>query len=468
MATTTGFPLIRLLLLNKIGKTANILYAQGCGHTDDSPSLLPIPKQWISFNGKPGLQGEYFNNMEFKGTPSVTRQDTVLNFEWNGSSPAKDIPGEKFSVRWSGKLTVPSTNDYTIAVTGDDGYRLYIDNKLLFELWQDQAPATSKKTLKLKAGESHDIKIEYYQNAGGASLAFQFAAKTVDYEKEALAMANKADVVLFFGGISPSLEGEEMGVSIPGFKGGDRTSTDLPPIQTNLIKKIKSTGKQVILILMSGSALSVNWEAANLPAILQAWYPGEEGGNAIADVLFGDYNPAARLPVTFYKSVDQLPPFEEYAMKGRTYKFFEGTALYPFGFGLSYSNFEYSNLSVPESMETGKAFKISVDVQNTSSIEGDEVVQVYLSNKSAKVPVPLRALSGFRRTHLKAGEKQTLSFVINPRQLSVVTDEGKRIIEPGLFEIYAGGCQPIDLKPSTTRFIKAKFELKGHTLNWDM
>jgi beta-glucosidase len=446
---------------NKLGKNTEILYAMGCGLTDDSPILKIIPKEWLSFNGKTGMQGEYFNNMEFKGSPIETRQDSVLNYEWNGS-PAKNVPGERFSVRWTGKLTVPKSTEYTIAFTGDDGYRLFLDNKLVFELWHDQAPATSTAKFKLKAGESHDIKIEYYQNSGGAAAKFQFSEKLVDYDKEALELAKKSDVILFFGGISSSLEGEEMGISIPGFKGGDRTSTDLPPIQTNLLKKLKLAGKPIILILMSGSALSVNWENANLPAIIQAWYPGEEGGNAIADVLFGDYNPAARLPVTFYKSVDQLPSFEEYAMKGRTYKYFEGTPLYPFGFGLSYSSFVYSNLSVPSSTETGKPVTIKADIQNTSTIDGDEVVQVYLSNKTSKIPVPLRSLSGFRRVHLKAGEKQSVAFTISPKQLSVITDDGKRMIEPETYDISIGGCQPIDIKPITTGFVKGSFETRGN------
>ncbi len=449
---------------NKLGKTTEVLYAMGCSHTDDSPLLEIIPKEFLSFNGKPGLHGEYYSNMEFKGSPAETRQDTVINFEWNATGPAKSLPAEKFSVRWTGKLTVPKTNEYVIAFTGDDGYRVFIDNKLVYELWQDQAPATSKTKLKLKAGEAHDIKIEYYQNAGGAAAKFQFNEKLTDYDKEAIAIAKKSDVILFFGGISSSLEGEEMGVSIPGFKGGDRTNTDLPVVQTNLLKKLKATGKPVILILMSGSALSVIWENDNLPAIVQAWYPGEEGGNAIADVLFGDYNPAARLPVTFYKSIDQLPPFEDYAMKGRTYKYFEGVPLYPFGFGLSYSKFEYSNLSFPATGETGKSVKVSVDVQNTSAIEGDEIVQLYLSNKTTRVTVPIRSLTGFRRVHLKAGEKQTVNFLISPKQLSIITEEGKRIIEPGVFELAAGGCQPIELKPESTSFVKAELKLSGNAV----
>ena len=212
---------------------------------------------------------------------------------------------------------------------------------------------------------------------------------------------------------------------------------------------------------MSGSALSVNWEATNLPAIVQAWYPGEEGGNAIADVLFGDYNPAGRLPVTFYKSADQLPPFEEYAMKGRTYKYFEGEPLYPFGFGMSYSTFSYSNLVLPASIETGKELQCKIDVQNTGKVEGDETVQLYISDRKASVPVPIRSLAGFRRIHLRPGEKQTIVFTVTPRQMSVVTDDGKRIVEPGVFEISAGGCQPVNLKPASTAFVTGILKSSG-------
>ena len=449
---------------NKLGAGVKVVYAHGCNIADDSPVLQAVTPDMLSSNGKQGLQAEFFPNMKLEGKAVVTRVDTSLNFNWNGTSPVKGIPDTGFSARWTGKITVPKTGTYYLALTADDGYRLFVDNKLAFELWKDQAPVTTRTMLEMKAGEAHDIRIEYYQNKGGSSIAFEWGMKSGDPFKDAIAAAANADLVLFFGGISANFEGEEMTVNYPGFLGGDRTSLDLPAIQENLLKQLKATGKPVVLVLMSGSALSVNWEAANLPSIVQSWYPGEEGGNAIADVLFGDYNPAGRLPVTFYKSVKQLPPFEEYAMKGRTYKYFEGEPLYPFGYGLSYSSFAYSNLSLPKEVEAGKPVSLQVEVQNTGKTEGDEIVQVYLSHKKASVVVPLRSLAGFRRVHLMPGEKQTVTFRLTPRQLSVTTDDGNRVVEAGTIEISAGGCQPINQKPATTGFTKGTFEIQGKTV----
>jgi beta-glucosidase len=447
---------------NKIGSSAKVIYIQGCNIADDSPAVRDFTGDMLSFNGQPGLQGEYFNNMKLEGKPVLTRIDKNPDFNWNGAPPAAGVNDIDFSVRWTGKLTVHSTGKYYIAVTADDGYRLFMDNKLVFELWKDQAPIKTGAIMDLKAGESHDIKIEYYQNKGGSSFALQWGLKEKDYLKKTVDAVSGADIVIFFGGISSDFEGEEMAVNSPGFLGGDRTSLDLPEIQEKVLKALKETGKTVILVLMSGSALSINWETANLPAIIQSWYPGEEGGNAIADVLFGDYNPSGRLPVTFYKSVSQLPPFEEYAMKGRTYKYFEGEPLYPFGFGLSFTSFAYSNLNVPQNTETDKPVAVSVDVQNTGKTEGDEVIQVYISHKNASVPVPIRSLVAFRRVHLDAGEKMTLEFKISSRQLSVITDKGKRQVEPGSFEITAGGCQSVNPKPVSTGLVSGSFNLTGN------
>lgn len=448
---------------NKLGSGVKVLYAQGCNVADDSPVLQNITSEMVSTDGVPGLKGEYFSNVKLEGSPIVTRTDTSFNFNWNGNSPAPGIKGTDFSVRWTGRLTVPLSGKYNLTITADDGYRLYIDNKLVFELWKDQAPTPTSTTLDMKAGQPHDIKIEYYQSKGGSAFAFQWGLKNDNSIKDAVNAASKADVVLFFGGISSRLEGEEMTVNYPGFFGGDRTSLDLPAIQEKLLKALKSTGKPIVVVLMSGSALAVNWEAANIPAIVQSWYPGEEGGNAIADVLFGDYNPAGRLPVTFYKSVSQLPPFEDYAMKGRTYKYFEGEPLYPFGYGMSYTTFAYDKLQVAPSTETGKPVTVQVEVTNKGNMEGDEVVQLYVSHKNASVTVPIRSLAGFRRVHLKPGESQTLSFVLSPKQLSIITDDGLRKVESGNFEVSAGGCQPISQKPSTTGFVTATFALEGQT-----
>jgi len=229
----------------------------------------------------------------------------------------------------------------------------------------------------------------------------------------------------------------------PGFLGGDRTDIGLPPRQQKLLEAVAATGKPIVLVLLNGSALAVNWANEHVPAIVEAWYPGEEGGAAIADVLFGDYNPAGRLPVTFYKSVDQLPPFTDYHMQGRTYRYFKGDPLYPFGFGLSYTKFAYDNLKLTATrVNAGEGLHLSADVQNIGVRAGDEVVEVYVSHVGASVPVPIRSLAGINRISLKPGEKQTLTFAIKPEQLSIIDNNGKRIVEPGEFVVTVGGKQP--------------------------
>jgi len=265
-------------------------------------------------------------------------------------------------------------------------------------------------------------------------------------KKEAIKVAGMADVVIMVMGITPRLEGEEMKVDVEGFRGGDRTRIDLPDIQEDLIKSVSSLGKPVILVLLNGSALAVNWEKEHIPAIVEAWYPGQAGGNAIADVIFGDYNPGGRLPVTFYRSADDLPLFEDYSMNNRTYRYFNGEVLYPFGYGLSYTSFSYSNLMVRKSIKTGEDLKVSVNVKNTGKREGDEVVQLYLSDLSSKVPVPLRSLKGFRRIHLNPGQQATITFMLPAEAFSVIDNNNERVVNAGNFEVAVGGCQP--LRPS--------------------
>jgi beta-glucosidase len=236
-------------------------------------------------------------------------------------------------------------------------------------------------------------------------------------------------------GISAGLEGEEMNVNVEGFRGGDRTDIGLPKPQEALLKAVVATGKPVVVVLLSGSALAVNWANDHAAAILEAWYPGGEGGTAIADVLFDDYNPAGRLPVTFYKSVDQLPPFTDYSMENRTYRYFKGEPLYPFGYGLSYTTFAYNNLRLDKSVKAGEPVKVTVDVTNAGAREGEEVVQLYLTDVAATAPVPIRTLVGFDRISLRRGEKRTVAFTITPRQMSLIDGGGKRVIEPGEFVV---------------------------------
>jgi beta-glucosidase len=259
---------------------------------------------------------------------------------------------------------------------------------------------------------------------------------------EALEAAKKANVIIMCMGITPRLEGEQMRVKIDGFNGGDRTRIDLPDVQQDLIKSIHALGKPVILVLLNGSALAINWEKENIPAILETWYGGQAAGQALADVIFGDYNPGGRLPVTFYKSVEDLPAFTDYKMENRTYRYFKGEPLYPFGYGLSYTTFEYSKLKVVKSCNVGDTLKVAVKVQNTGKLAGDEVVELYVSNLNSSVPVPIFALKGFNRIHLNAGESKTVTFTVAPDAFSVIDESNKRVVKPGQFLINVGGHQP--------------------------
>jgi beta-glucosidase len=251
-----------------------------------------------------------------------------------------------------------------------------------------------------------------------------------------------------------------MKVDAAGFRGGDRTDIALPKVQDDLLKALRATGKPVVVVLTGGSALAVNWANENLPAIIHTWYPGEEGGTALADVLFGDANPAGRLPVTFYKAIEQLPPFEDYRMQGRTYRYFTGAPLYPFGYGLSYTRFAYDRLVVPRRAKAGAKIHVSVRVTNAGKMDGDEVVQLYVKDVQASVPVPLRALQGFKRVHLRAGQSQVVAFTLTPRQLALIDNQFKRVVEPGEFEITVGGAQPGNV-PASTQVVTAKVVLTG-------
>jgi beta-glucosidase len=264
---------------------------------------------------------------------------------------------------------------------------------------------------------------------------------------------------VYVGGISPQLEGEEMRVDYPGFNGGDRTTILLPTVQTELMKKLHSTGKPVVFVMMTGSAIATPWESENIPAIVNAWYGGQSAGTAVADVLFGDYNPAGRLPVTFYKSDNDLPGFLDYGMDGRTYRYFKGEALYPFGHGLSYSTFAYSGLQLPKTITANKPVTVTVTVKNTSKRDGDEVVQLYVSHQT-KSKAPVRALKGFKRISLKAGESKTISFKLTPEELSLVNETTGKYYQPkGNVQISVGGGQPGVKNKTTSNVISSTIQV---------
>jgi len=438
--TTSVTPLAGIR--EKVSTTTKVLYTLGSTLTGDVGAPVPAAAS------PGGFKGEYFNNKELKGEPVVVRTDEQINFDWSRGRPAPEINEDGFSVRWTGKFVPPESGTYQLGAMADDGVLVYVDGKLLVDAWAGNQASQIRTVLKemtLEAGRSYDIRIEYYEDIRGAIAKFMwsFPRFTERILADAVSAARQSDAVVMVLGISPALEGEEMTVNVEGFRGGDRTDINLPKAQEDLLKAVQAVGKPVVVVLLGGSALAVNWADENVAAILNAWYPGEAGGTAIADVIFGDYNPGGRLPVTFYKSVSQLPPFEDYKMAGRTYRYFKGEPLYPFGFGLSYTRFEYSNLKLSQSrIKSGASIQISADVRNAGSRAGDEVVQLYVTDVAASVPVPIRSLAGVKRVHLKAGEKQTLTFTLAPEQMSVIDNQGKRVIEPGEFLVSVGGKQP--------------------------
>ena len=274
--------------------------------------------------------------------------------------------------------------------------------------------------------------------------------------------ARRADLVIVAMGLTARVEGEEMNVHADGFSGGDRTSIDLPKPQQQLLEQIVSAGKPTVLVLLNGSALAVNWADEKVPAIVEAWYPGGEGGSAIAEALAGVFSPAGRLPVTFYKSVEQLPSFDDYSMAKRTYRYFDGEPLYPFGYGISYTSFSYSNVKVDKTeVAADGVVTISVDVRNTGAMDGDEVVQLYLTHPGV-AGAPLRTLQGVQRVHLARGEKKTVSFNLQDRSLSIVDETGKRRIVAGTVEVWIGGGQPVT-RPGLpkTAGIATQFSIQG-------
>jgi beta-glucosidase len=459
---TPSQPVTILAGIKKRFPNAKVTYVEGTGLV--SPVQKPIPTEALCTDAsckEHGLHADYFNNMKVEGPATLSRTDATINFTWGDTGMSRELL-KNYSARWTGVLVPPTTGEYYIGFSGQDGYRVWIDGNLIVEDWRVHHPASIEtKKMHLEQGHPYDVKIDYFQDVRSAEARFIWSPPD-QAEREAVEAARTADVVVVAMGLSARIEGEEMKVDADGFAGGDRTKIDLPAPQETLLEKIHAAGKPLVLVLMNGSALSINWADENLPAILEAWYPGEEGGTAVAGAIAGDFSPAGRLPVTFYKSVDQLPPFEDYSMAKRTYRYFVGEPLYPFGYGLSFTSFSYKNARADHSKISAKdGAKISVDVTNSGGMEGDEVVQLYLTHPGV-AGAPIRALKGFQRVHLAKGEKRTVTFALSNRDLSIVDPDGTRRVVAGTVEAWLGGGQPVKRTGgSETAGMQIQFAITG-------
>jgi beta-glucosidase len=452
---------------NKVGRNTTVLYAQGCELIDGLYLESPVPSSALTTpDGQPGLLGAYFDNNEFRGEPLYTRIDEMVDFYWENGSPDKRLDDDDFGIRWSGYLTPPESGTYELGTFAFNGYRLLLEDSLLVEGYSRHHPVVRTQTVTLEKGRRYKIVMEFYAYHGESLAQLVWAKHDRPLEEEAVEVAQKADAVVLVMGLSPRLEGEEMDVDLEGFRGGDRYTLQLPKVQKHLMQVIHALGTPTVLVLLSGSALAVNWADEHIPAIIEAWYPGQRGGDAIADILFGDANPAGRLPVTFYKSLDQLSPFTDYALTGKTYRYFKGEPLYPFGYGLSYTRFHYSHLEMSHSdIQAGDTLHVSVQVENTGLLSGEEVVQLYLTDQEASVPVPVRSLKGFQRVRLKPGESRRVVFVLLPKDMSLINYFEDCVVEPGVFEVAVGGKQPGfsgHADAETTEVLTSEFRVKGY------
>ncbi len=451
-----------------VGDDVKVFYAPGCPLAEDvGNENLPIVDSDCLFTTDEkgrrvnGLKGEYFQGTALQGEPMLTRIDPTIKMDWGRSSPTttaiaqgilspdQEIPADDFSVRWTGQLVPPASGIYTLGVVSDDGCRLYVDGHQIADGWTVHGMQAFTAELDLKKGKRYAITIEYYETTKDAGIHFVWELPKSE-EEDALISRNmleqvaRADAAIFVGGLTADVEGEEMSLETKGFDRGDRTLIELPDTQLETLRAMLNTGTPVVYVQLAGSSVALDGLENELPAILMGWYPGQRGGDAVADVLFGDYNPAGRLPVTFYRSTDDIGEFADYAMAGgpgKTYRYFQGAPLYPFGHGLSYTTFKYSNLGVtPEQIDSDGDITISVDIRNTGDRAGEEVVQLYVRDVKSRRLMPIKQLRGFERIALGKGEQKTVTFKLNAENDLRYYDaaEQQYRVEPGEFEIQIG------------------------------
>jgi beta-glucosidase len=417
-----------------VGPSTRVVYARGADLAEGMPFFETVPASALG-----GVRAEFFGAQALEGAPLFVAADSAIDADWHDRAPRADMDDDDFGVRWTGTLRPPRTGTYRLGMIATTRFELFLDDSLVMRSrynYRDELGdprVVSAEPMHLEAGRTYRLRVDAHETYGDAAVQLVWDAPedAGALEAEALDAARGADAVVLFLGLSPRLEGEEMRVEVDGFRGGDRTSLDLPASQQRLLERVTALGRPTVLVLLNGSAVAVNWADEHVPAIVEAWYPGQ-AGNAIADVLFGDYNPAGRLPVTFYRGVGDLPAFEDYAMAGRTYRFFRGDPLYPFGHGLSYTTFRYANLrtSAP-ALAPGGEVAVSVDVTNAGDRAGDEVVQLYVTYPGSAVERPVRELKGFARVPLRPGETRTVTMTLRADELRYWDERNDRwILEP--------------------------------------
>lgn len=422
------------------GKVARVLYERGCDWVDDQ--VLESYYHCLSHNGRPGLKATYWNNLRMEGDVAAVQElPSPIDLHNGGSTAfAAGVHLQNFTAVYEGNFCPEKDGAYSLMIEGDDGYRVYVDGQEVIGNWGEHASEKREYVLNAKGGKAYAIKVEYMQAGQDAVLKFDIGIRRRISPEAVAERVKEAGTVIFVGGISPRLEGEEMNhVEYPGFSGGDRTTIELPQVQRDVLKALKKAGKKVILVNCSGAAMALVPELQSCDAILQAWYPGQAGGLAVADVLFGDCNPSGKLPVTFYRNTEQLPDFDDYSMKGRTYRYMEEQPLFPFGYGLSYTTFSISDGRVDKAaLKAGEGLRFTVRMKNMGQREGAEVLQVYV-RKTGDTDGPLKSLRGFRRVELKAGEEREVTLELQPETFEFFDTETNTMrIVPGEYEILYG------------------------------
>lgn len=427
---------------NKVSSNTEVYYEKMIEHLDVD-DFIPLDfDQEISYNGEKGYYVEYYNNSKFNGN-SIKKYKENIEIHYRGEmNIVENIKSSEFAIKCITEFKPKKSGRYTLNLDTDKRFAINIDGKTCIDARTGKAKSNGKYTQYFEAGKTYKIEFEVAFRGRHGDMSFKIGYTKRPSFRELASRVQDYDAIVFVGGISPALEGEQNGVMSEGFKDGDRTTINLPLVQTELMKELIKTGKPVVFIMMTGSALAINWENENIPAILNVWYPGQSGGTAVADVLFGDYNPGGRLPITFYKKDSDLPDFTNYSMEGRTYRYFKGDVLYPFGYGLSYTSFKYKNLNIKSNISTTDTLLVTVDIINDGKYKGDEVPQLYISHIDKEEYLPIRALKGFSRISLLPGETKRVTFKLLPRDLATYNDFSECSVRAGKIKICVGGGQP--------------------------